>query len=70
MHKIGGAHCQCVNNYYAKFKYKRMNTIGATDYTNQAPPKHLGRKKISKFKISSEMEKYLLNVHKIESAHL
>ena len=32
--KIGGAHLQCVNNHYAKFEYKGMNTVGATDYTN------------------------------------
>ena len=31
--KIGGAH-QCVNNHYAKFEYKGMNTVGVTDYTN------------------------------------
>ena len=28
MHKIGGAHLQCVNNHYAKFEYKGMNTVG------------------------------------------
>ena len=22
-----GAHLQCVNNYYAKFEYKEMNTV-------------------------------------------
>ena len=39
-HKTGGAHLQCVNNHYAKFEYKGMNTVGVTDYTNKAPPKH------------------------------
>ena len=34
MHKIVGAHLQCVNNHYAKFEYKKMNTVGVTDYTN------------------------------------
>ena len=34
MHKIGGAHLQCVNNHRAKFEYKGMNTVGVTDYTN------------------------------------
>ena len=34
LHKIGGAHLQCVNNHYAKFEYKVMNTVGVTDYTN------------------------------------
>ena len=33
-HKIGGAHLQCVNNHYAKFEYKEMNTVGVTDYTS------------------------------------
>ena len=33
-HKIGGTHLQCVNNHYAKFEYKGMNTAGDTDYTN------------------------------------
>ena len=35
-HKIGGAHLQCVNNHYAKFEYKGMNTVVhvVTDYTN------------------------------------
>ena len=40
-----GAHLQCVNNHYAKFEYKVMNTVGVTDYTNYAPPKHYGWKK-------------------------
>ena len=39
------AHFQCVNNHYAKFEYKVMNTVGDTDYTNLTHPKHLGRKK-------------------------
>ena len=25
---------------YAKFEYKGMNTVGVSDYTNKAPPKH------------------------------
>ena len=33
-HKVEGAHLQCVNNHYAKFEYKGMNTVGVTDYTN------------------------------------
>ena len=32
--KIVGAHLQCVNNHYAKFEYKGMNTVGVKDYTN------------------------------------
>ena len=27
VNKIGGAHLQCVNNYYAKFEHERMKTI-------------------------------------------
>ena len=34
VHKMGGAHYQCVNNHYAKFEYKVMNSVGVTDYTN------------------------------------
>ena len=30
-HKIRRAHLQCVNNHYAKFEYKGINTIGGTD---------------------------------------
>ena len=32
--KMEGANLQCVNNHYAKFEYKVMNTHGDTDYTN------------------------------------
>ena len=45
MHKIEGAHLQCMNNHYAKFEYKGMKTVGVTDNTNQTPPTHLGWKK-------------------------
>ena len=34
MHKIGGAHLQCVNNHYAKFEYEGLNTVQVSDYTN------------------------------------
>ena len=34
LHKIEGAHLQCLNKYFAKLKYKGMNTVGATAYTN------------------------------------
>ena len=46
VHKVGGAHLQCVNNHYAKFEYKGMKTVGVTDYTNQTSPKHFGWKNI------------------------
>ena len=29
-HKIEGAHLQCVNNHYAKFEYKGMNTVASS----------------------------------------
>ena len=32
--QMGGAHHQYVDNHYAKFQYKVMNTVGVTDYTN------------------------------------
>ena len=69
VHKIGGAHLQCVNNHYAKFEYKGMKTILVTDYTNLTPSTHYGWKKC----LSStpvKMRKYLSNVHKIGGAHL
>ena len=46
VHKVGGAHFQCVNNHYAKFEYKGMKTVGVTDYTNQTPAKHFGLKNV------------------------
>ena len=30
---------------YAKFEYKRLKTVGVTDYTNQTTPTHFGWKK-------------------------
>ena len=33
------------DNHYSKFEYIGMNTVGVTDYTNQAPPKHFRWKK-------------------------
>ena len=48
-HKIRGAHLQCVNNHYEKFEYKGINTVGVSDYTNLAPPKHFRWYKMSKF---------------------
>ena len=38
VHKIEGAHLQCVNNHNVKFEYKGMQTVGVTDYTNQTLP--------------------------------
>ena len=34
VHKMEGAHLQCVNNQYAKFEYKVMNVVAVTEYTN------------------------------------
>ena len=69
VYKIEGAHLQCMNNHYAKFDYKRMKTVGVTDYTNQTSPTHFGWKNC----LSStpvKMRKYLSNVHKIGGIHL
>ena len=38
MHKIKGAHRHCVNNHYAKFEYKGMNSVRVTDYTKLDTP--------------------------------
>ena len=43
VHKIEGAHLQCMNNHQAKFEDKGMKTVGVTDYTNQAPQKCCGQ---------------------------
>ena len=59
-----------MTNHYEKFEYKRMNTVEVTYFTNKASPKHLGRKKMSKFNTQTKIEKYLLNVHKMVGAHL
>ena len=39
VHKMVGAHLQCMNNHWAKFEYKGMKTFGVTDYTNLRYPK-------------------------------
>ena len=46
VHKIEGAHLQCVNNHNVMFGYKGMKTAGVTDCTNQTPPKHFGWKNL------------------------
>ena len=45
VHKIRGAHFQCMNNHHAKFEYKEMKVIGVTDYTNLTFPMHFWWKK-------------------------
>ena len=72
MYKIGDAHLECVNNHYAKFAYKRMKTVGATDYTNLTLPHGTPyafrmEKMVQQW---SKMRKYLSNVHKMGGAHL
>ena len=57
LQKIGDAYLQCANNHYAKFEYKGMKTTGATDYTNQTPPKHFRWKKCLKLNTSQKMKK-------------
>ena len=46
VYKIWGAHLQCVNNYYAKFEYKRKKTVGVTGYTIPTPTTHFGWKNV------------------------
>ena len=75
VHKMGGAHLQCVNNNSAKFEYKGMNTVGVTDYTNKATPKHFGWEKYLKFntrqkgeniyQMSTKWEVHIFNVCKV-----
>ena len=38
VHKMEGAHLQCVNNRHAKLEYKVKNTVGDTDYTKIGTP--------------------------------
>ena len=64
VYKIGGAHLQCVNNHFAKFEYKGINTVGVTDYTNQTPPTHFEWKNCLS-PTPMKMGKCLSNVHKI-----
>ena len=54
MHKIEGAHLQCVKNHYAKLEYKGMKTVRVTDYTNQTPSKQFGRKCLSSTPLKNE----------------
>ena len=56
VHKIGGAHLQCVNNHYAKYEYKGMNTVGVTDYTNLTP---FRTEKMSKFNIRKNVKIFI-----------
>ena len=43
---MADAHHHCVENYYAKFKYKEMKTVGATGYINQTQSKHFWTKNV------------------------
>ena len=63
VHKMKGAHLQCVNNHYAKFENKEMKTVGVTDYTNQTPSKHFWMEKCSSthLKIEKIFMKYAQN---------
>ena len=45
VHKMDGAHLQCVNNHSAKFENKEMKTVEVTDYTIQTPSKHFWTEK-------------------------
>ena len=37
---VADAHLQCVKNYYAKFEFKGMKTIGVTVNTHTTKSKH------------------------------
>ena len=37
VHKMRGAHLRCLNNHYARFECKEMETVGVTDYIHQTP---------------------------------
>ena len=67
MYQIGGAHLQCVSNHYAKIEYKRMKTVGVTDYTNRTPLRISDGKNVYVQHLS-KMRKYLSNVHKMGGA--
>ena len=54
VHKMGGAHFQCMNNNYGKIEYKGMKTVGVTVYTNQTPLR------ISDRKMSKKNEKIFI----------
>ena len=64
MHKIGGAHVQCMNNHSATFEYEEMKTLGVTEYPTKTPSKHYEQENVLVQDPKNE-NKYLLNVHKI-----
>ena len=49
MHKIEGAHLQCVNNHCAKFEYKGMRILMELQITQTRHPQSIAEGKISKF---------------------
>ena len=69
VHKRGGAHVQCMNNYYVIFDYLGMKTVGVTDYTNQTLSKQVEQKKnvlVQTPPPQKNGKKYSYNVHKID----
>ena len=42
VHKIGGAHLQCMDSHYTKFEYKGIKTLRVNNYTKLGAPKVLG----------------------------
>ena len=57
MHKIGGAHLQCVNNHYAKFEYKGLNTVGVSTLHELGTPLAFMMEKMFKFNTRKKLEK-------------
>ena len=58
-----------MNNHYAKFEYKGINSVGVTDYTNRHPLSIWNEEKMSKFN-SLKIKRIFSNVIKIEGAHV
>ena len=59
-------------NHYANFEYKRIKTVGVTDYTSQTPSTHFGWKKFNThqkweniYQMWTKWEVHIFNVWKI-----
>ena len=70
MHKIEGANLQCVDNYYAKFEYKGINSLGSSRLLKLGTPSVSEGNNVYVQHPSTFLKKYLLNVHKIRASHL
>ena len=59
VHKIEGAHLQCVNNHYAKFEYEGLNTVRVSELYKLGTPLEFWIEKMSKFNMHQKSEKKL-----------